>query len=140
MTPTARERLNGPPLMTKVVDEDFVGMSLSSLHPGNRWFDRCDFSGADLRLATLDGCFFRFCRFVGANLSGASVRGATFAGCDLTDADLSNSDLTDSTLTFVNTGTPSGLTVLTGANLRNATLGGVQAERVVVGPLISHSQ
>jgi uncharacterized protein YjbI with pentapeptide repeats len=134
MTPTACERLNGLPPMTKVVDESFVGMSLSSLHPGSRWFDRCDFSGADLRLATLDGCFFRFCRFVGANLTGASIRGATFAGCDLTDADLGESDLTDSTFTFVNTGTPSGLTVLTRANLRNATLDGVEAEHAVGWP------
>jgi uncharacterized protein YjbI with pentapeptide repeats len=134
MTPTARERLAGLSLTTKVVDESFVGMSLSSLHPGNRWFDRCDFSGADLRLATLDGCFFRFCRFVGANLTGASIRGATIAGCDLTEADLSNSDLTDSTFTYVNPGTPKGHTVLTGANLRNATLDGVEAERVVGWP------
>jgi uncharacterized protein YjbI with pentapeptide repeats len=131
VAPTVSDRLNRLSLTTTVANESFAGMSLTSLHPGNRWFERCDFSGTDLRLATLDRCHFRFCRFVGANLTGASIRGATFAGCDLTGADLTNCDLTDSTLTFVNTGTPNGFTTVNGANLHNATLGGVEAERVV---------
>jgi uncharacterized protein YjbI with pentapeptide repeats len=55
---------------------------------------RCNFAGADLRQATLEGWRFTLCDLRGANLRGASLRGASFAGCDLTGADLRDTDLT----------------------------------------------
>ena len=115
----------------KIHKKTFAGMSLASLHPATEWFDRCDFTDADLRFATLDNRHFRFCSFVRANLQSASMRDATFAGCDFTDADLTNADLTGTTLTFVNTGTANGRTVVTGAALTGATLHGIVTDRVV---------
>jgi uncharacterized protein YjbI with pentapeptide repeats len=126
-----RDRLNGLSPMARVANESFAGMHLPSLHPEETWFDRCDFSETDLRLASFDRCFFRFCSFVRADLVGASIRDARFAGCDFTDADLTNCDLTGSTFGFVNTGTPDGLTVMTGAILEGAILKAVVTERVV---------
>ena len=115
----------------KIEKESFADMTLTSLRPAGRWFDGCEFAGADLRFATLDSCFFRFCDFSGANLQSASMRGATFAGCNFTDADLSNCDLTGSTLTAANTGAANGVTIVTGAVLTGARLGGIVTERVV---------
>lgn len=77
---TVRDRLHRLSSTTTVANESFIGMSLTSLHPGNQWFDRCDFSRTDLRFATLDQRHFRFCNFTRANLTGASIPGATFAG------------------------------------------------------------
>ena len=126
-----RDRLHSLSPTTKVKSESFAGMSLASLHPGNKWFDRCDFSGADLRHATFDQCHFRFCDFRRTDLTGSSIRAATFAGCDFTDANLTNCDLTGSTLTDVNTGTCSGVTIMTGAVIKGVNLNEVVAERVV---------
>jgi uncharacterized protein YjbI with pentapeptide repeats len=131
MRTRGRDRLNGLPPSANVKRESFSGMSLAGLRLDDVWFDRCDFSDADLRLATLDGCHFRFCDFSRANLAGAAVRKATFSGCNFTDANLTNCDFTGSKLTFVNTGAPNGLTIMTGALTKGAILTDVKAERVV---------
>jgi uncharacterized protein YjbI with pentapeptide repeats len=74
---------------------DLSQAALSSVSgPKSLRLDRCTFAGADLRLATLDGWFFKLCDLTGVNLRGASLRGASFAGCDLTGADLRDTDLT----------------------------------------------
>ncbi|MCL8251145.1 pentapeptide repeat-containing protein [Aeromicrobium fastidiosum] len=113
----------------------FAGLGAGDVDPEVRWFDRCDFAGADLRHATFDGCHFRLCSFVKANLVAASFRGATFAGCHFTDANLSFADLTATTFTYVNTGTDQGRTVLEGVRVEGAKLSGVTTERVVGLPL-----
>ncbi|MFC5677711.1 pentapeptide repeat-containing protein [Aeromicrobium endophyticum] len=126
-----RDRLQGLSATATIKHENFAGLDLVSLEPGNYGFDRCDFCAADLRLATLDRRHFFFCDFSRTDLTGASMRGATFAGCNFTDANLTNCDLTGSTLTYVNTGGSNGVTVMTGARLKGARLNGVVAERVV---------
>ena len=78
-TPTARQRLAAVRAW-QVRGEDFSDADLTSVAvPGQRWFERCRFAGADLRHATLDRVSFKLCDFSGADLRGASLRGASFA-------------------------------------------------------------
>lgn len=111
--------------------EDFSRSNLASVHPTAFSFRRCDFSGADLRLATFEpGVYFTFCDFTGANLVGASLRGAEFTACVFTDADLSNCDLTGAKFTHSG-GNPPTLTDLTRARLAGANLKDVEMEQVI---------
>jgi uncharacterized protein YjbI with pentapeptide repeats len=98
-------------------------------------FTRCSFVGVDLRHATLDGCWFRFCDLSGADLRGASLRGTRLFGCDLRDADLRDADLTEAKFGRVNSGRPPyGLTNVTGARLQGAILRNVHQDNVIGWP------
>lgn len=132
---TARQRLAELHRYAAVSGEDFTHQDLTSTRTRQLRFARCSFQGADLRHATLDGCWFKFCDFSGANLRGASLRGAVLAGCDLRDADLRDTDLTDVRLSSVNTGIPRlGPTDVTGARFEGTSLCNVHAEDVIGWP------
>ncbi|MCX4680769.1 pentapeptide repeat-containing protein [Streptomyces sp. NBC_01433] len=132
---TARQRLAALHRYAAVNGEDFTGQNLASARTLQLRFTRCSFMGADLRHATLDGCWFKFCDFSGADLRGASLREVSLAGCDLRGADLRDTDLTDTRLGSVNTGMPPlGLTDVTGARFEGASLRNVQAEGVIGWP------
>ena len=134
-SPTARQRLAALHRYAAVNREDFTGQNLAFTRTSRLRFTRCLFIGADLRHATLDGCWFKFCDLSGADLRGASLREVSLAGCDLRGADLRDTDLTGVRLGSVNTGMPPfGLTDVTGARFEGATLRNVQAEGVIGWP------
>ncbi|MGW3338627.1 pentapeptide repeat-containing protein [Streptomyces sp. NPDC001009] len=134
-SPTARQRLAALHRHAAVNREDFTGQNLASTHTSRLRFTHCSFIGADLRHATLEGCWFKFCDLSGADLRGASLREVSLAGCDLRGADLRDTDLTGARLGSVNTGMPPfGLTDVTGARFDGATLRNVQAEGVIGWP------
>ncbi len=109
----------------------FAGMDLISVHMRG-WFDRCDFSGTDLRQSTLSHAHFKMCTFQGANLRGTEMRGVWLSGCDMRNADLRDTDMTDATLGYVNTGEGDiGRTDMTGARLEGAVLTGITADRIL---------
>lgn len=116
----------------------FDGLSLPSIRLLG-WFDRCSFVGTDLRMATLDGAFFKMCDFRAAKLEGASLRGSSFGGCDLSSANLRNADLSYLHLGYVNSGDPAkGRTNLTGADLTGTTIDHLEAVRVIGWPPDQH--
>ncbi|MEV5746477.1 pentapeptide repeat-containing protein [Actinoallomurus sp. NPDC052308] len=128
---TPKQMLGRLPYFAAVDRQVFDGEDLASVRTQQLRFARCSFVGADLRHATLDGCFFKMCDFRGADLRGASLRGTSLAGCDLREADLRDADLTGGLLGYVNTGShPYGLTDATGANFANARLRDLQVDRV----------
>lgn len=132
---TARQRLSELHRYAAVSGEDFTHQNLASARTNQLRFARCSFAGADLRYATLEGCWFKFCDFSGADLRGASLRGAVLAGCDLRDADLRDTDLTGARLSSVNTGIPRlGPTDITGARFEGTSLRNVQADAVIGWP------
>ncbi|CAM5609648.1 Pentapeptide repeat-containing protein OS=Streptomyces cyaneofuscatus OX=66883 GN=G3I52_13415 PE=4 SV=1 [Streptomyces cyaneofuscatus] len=132
---TAHQRLSELHRYAAVSGEDFTHQNLASTRTNQLRFARCSFAGADLRHATLEGCWFKFCDFTGADLRGASLRGAVLAGCNLRDADLRDTDLTGARLSSVNTGIPRlGPTDITGARFEGTTLRNVQADAVVGWP------
>lgn len=134
-SPTAKQRLAALHRYAVVNREDFTGQNLASTRTSRLRFSRCLFIGADLRHATLDGGFFKFCDLSGADLRGASLREVSLAGCDLRGADMRDTDLTGARLGSVNTGMPPfGLTDVTGARFEGATLRNVQAEDVIGWP------
>ncbi|MGY4644855.1 pentapeptide repeat-containing protein [Cellulomonas sp. URHB0016] len=122
--PTARARLAAARYGQSIRRADFTGELLSSVAlPTSMWFDRCRFTRADLRHATLDGAHFKLCDLSGADLRGASLRGASFAGCDLTGADLRGADLFDARVGAVGVGAGAIPTRLGQARLDHAGLG-----------------
>lgn len=132
---TAGQRLSELHRYAAVSGEDFTAQNLASTRTNQLRFARCSFAGADLRYATLEGCWFKFCDFTGADLRGASLRGAVLAGCNLRDADLRDTDLTGARLSSVNTGIPRlGPTDITGARFEGTSLRNVQADAVVGWP------
>ncbi|GGU50118.1 pentapeptide repeat protein [Streptomyces cavourensis] len=132
---TARQRLSELHRYAAVSGEDFTHQNLASTRTNQLRFARCSFAGADLRYATLEGCWFKFCDFTGADLRGASLRGAVLAGCNLRDADLRDTDLTGARLSTVNTGIPRlGPTDITGARFEGTSLRNVHAEDVIGWP------
>jgi uncharacterized protein YjbI with pentapeptide repeats len=133
--PTTRQRLAALHRYAAVNGEDFTGQNLASARTSQLRFTRSSFIGADLRHATLDGCWFKFCDLSGADLRGASLREVSLAGCDLRGADLRDTDLTGARLGSVNTGIPPlGLTDVTAARFEGASLHNVQAEGVIGWP------
>jgi uncharacterized protein YjbI with pentapeptide repeats len=129
-----REQLRGAPYGSRIVGEDFSGADLISLFANQLWFDRCRFSGTDLRYATLDRCHFRWCDLRRADLRGSSARFAGYAGCNLRDADLRECDLTGAEFTYVNTGTGSGRTDVTGVSWSGAVLSEARWNQVIGWP------
>lgn len=95
---------------------DLSDAALSSVSgPRVLWLERCTFTDADLRQATLDHWHFKLCDLTGANLRGSSLRGTSFAGCNLTGADLRDTDLTDVRFGSVGVGKGAFVTQLEGA-------------------------
>lgn len=126
-----RRRLRRASRYAAIKRESFAGADLTSVVMAQLRFDRCDFVRVDLRLATLDGCFFKFFDFSDANFRGASLRSVSFAGCDLTNADLRDCDLRSAQFGSVNTGTDTGHTTLNGANLTDADLQDAIFDKVI---------
>ena len=132
---TARQRLAALRSYAAVNGEDFTGQNLASVGTSRLRFTGCSFVGADLRQATLDGCWFKFCDFNDADLRGASLRGVSMTGCDLRGADLRDTDLADARFGSVNTGiSPLGLTNVTGARFDGASLRNLQTDDVIGWP------
>ena len=114
---------------------DFSGAALHSVAaPGLLWVDRCRFTQADLRHATLDGCHFKLCDLDGADLRGASLRGATFAGCNLAGADFRGADLFDVSFGVVGVGAGSTPSRLIGARLDEGALRSARFDEGVERP------
>jgi uncharacterized protein YjbI with pentapeptide repeats len=131
----ARKWLAALPRYTVLNGEDFTGQDLASARASGFRFTRCSFTGVDLRQATLDDCWFKFCDLNSADLRGASLRGARLAGCDLRCADLRCADLTDAKFGRVNTGRPPhGLTDVSGIRVNGAILRNVQLDDVIGWP------
>lgn len=134
-SPNPRQRLAALHRHADVRRANFDNQDLASARTSQLRFTHCSFVAADLRHASLDGCFFRFCDLTRADLRGASLRGVHFAGCTLRDADLRDADLTAARFGRVLTGTPPhGLTDLTGARVRGATLRDVGRDAVLGWP------
>ncbi|MER5327174.1 pentapeptide repeat-containing protein [Streptosporangium roseum] len=128
----SRQTLSALSRYTTVTRQVFDGRDLTSLQAMHLRFERCSFSGADFRHATLDGCSFLLCDLRGADLRGASLRGVSWAGCDLRDADLRDADLTSGRFGLVNTGAPPhGLTDVTGAKFDDAITRDLQIDQVI---------
>lgn len=122
-----------------LLNVDFNGADLLSVAAGrSSSFERCSFDGTDLRQATLDGGFFKFCSFRGARMNGASFRGAQFAGCDLTGVDFAGCDVSGAKFGYVNTGADNGRTILRGAKFSAAQILVAEFDRVVGLPSNSH--
>ena len=126
-----RQRLAREHYFATVDGEIFDGADLSSVCLNHLRLDRCSLVAADLRHATLDNCGLKFCDLRRVNLRGASLRFTFLVGCDLREADLRDCDLTGARFGFVNTGTPNGLTNVTGATMDGAVLSDTTFDRVV---------
>lgn len=131
---TPREFLRAQRRYRTVANEVFDGADLTSVRCDQLWLRHCSFRNTDLRQASLAHCHFMFCDLRGADLSGASLRGTSFSGCYLRGANLSNADLSWASFGYVNTGTPAGLTDVTGANFTGAIVRKIEAQRVIGWP------
>lgn len=131
---TPREFLRSQRRFGNVADQVFDGADLGSVRLDQLWLRHCSFRNADFRHATLDGCHFLFCDLRNADLREASLRSTSFTGCYLRGADLGHADLSWARFGYVNTGTPAGLTDVTGANFAGAVVREIEARRVIGWP------
>lgn len=124
-----RRRLAAAHYGERIRGVDFSSADLVSVSvPDLLWLERCSFTSADLRHATLDHCHFKLCDLRGASLRGASLRGASFVGCDLTGADLRDTDLLNTQFSAVGFGRGATPTHLEGARFSAGVVPDVQEQ------------